>query len=652
MTKKILIIFIILISSIIGCNQIPILTTSDNIVWLDQGWSEQQRQRFHHESQGTMTLPIPYEWFAALEQPGFQIFGIKGLIIENGYLARLGFISGKITPYNQAGLPIGFSVDYNVVNSAISKTRFNAIGLTCAACHTGQMRVNNISVRYDGGPAMTNLTELTSVLGLALIETYLSDSKFDRFSQRVLGVTDTKENKEKLKSSLKHTLLNLVRTIVNPNDLKEIGLSPGQDKEFNFIDFIKVTKDIISENKEKPTVEGFTRLDALNRIGNTVFGTDTGNFNNIVTINAPVNYPQIWNASWFLWVQYDASIMGPMIRNSGEAMGVAAYVKLDKNANENFESSVKIDNIFWMETLLGGKIAPTKHKKFYGLQHPQWREDIFGKIDQQKHTEGAKLYNKLCRTCHLPPIDSNAFWSEKYWTKPDKRGMSYLDLPIVDLHYIGTDPQEALVLMKRKVNTTSIGLNTKIYLESKPWFNKQSVYFGARNNDCKPITVVDGKAVSFAVSLGGAVQKVNNYWYKIHNTSPKIKNKMNGYRLNCLRAPFAYKARPLNGIWATAPFLHNGSVPNIYALLSPSSERKRPDKFYLGSLNYDIIKMGYMTIEKDGYFEFDTSIKGNSNKGHEFSDIKGKGVIGRRLSEQERYQIIEYLKDIRVVEKI
>ena len=48
-------------------------------------------------------------------------------------------------------------------------------------------------------------------------------------------------------------------------------------------------------------------------------------------------------------------------------------------------------------------------------------------------------------------------------------------------------------------------------------------------------------------------------------------------------------------------------------------------------------------------FELDTSIKGNSNKGHEFSDVKGKGVIGRKLSEQERYQLIEYLKDIRTV---
>ena len=95
---------IILVSFVIfvtGCAQIPTMPISNNIIWLEQGWTEQERQKFHHHSQGTMTLPIPYEWFAALEQPGFKLLGSKGLIIENGYLARLGFITGKVTPYNR-----------------------------------------------------------------------------------------------------------------------------------------------------------------------------------------------------------------------------------------------------------------------------------------------------------------------------------------------------------------------------------------------------------------------------------------------------------------------------------------------------------------------------------------------------------------------
>jgi len=648
MKNIILIGFIIFVS---GCTNIPTMPTSNNITWLEQGWTEQERQKFHHTSQGTMTLPIPYEWFSALEQPGFKLFGTKGLVIENGYLARLGFITGEVTPYNQAGLPVGFSVDYNVTNPAISKTTFNAIGLTCAACHTGQMRVNDISVRYDGGPAMTNLTELISVLGVALIETYVDDAKFSRFSQRILGITNTKANRKKLRKSLKHTLKNQIQGIVKLEELQLAGLrdkARKDIKEHPFRKRIKTIRDIIKDRK-KSTAEGFTRLDALNRIGNTVFGTATGNLKNIVKTDAPVNYPYLWNTSWFLWVQYDASIMGPMIRNSGEALGVAAYVTLDQNSPNNFDSSVKLDNLFWMESLLGGTTPPTKNKKFDGLQPPQWREDIFGKINQKKHAQGAKLYAELCQGCHLPPMDSEKFWSDTYWTKPDERNLSYLDLPIVDINYIGTDPQEALVLIKRKVDTTNIGLNTRVYLENKEWFTKNNpVYFGSKSTDCKPVTVTDGKAQPFSLSLGATVQSVNNYWYQNHNTPIAQQEKMNGYRKNCLRAPFAYKARPLNGIWATAPFLHNGAVPNIYTLLSPVNER--PKKFYLGSLDYDTKKMGYKMIKAKGFFELDTTITGNSNKGHEFSNTPGKGVIGRGLSKEERYQLIEYLKDIRVVD--
>src|SRR5205807_2120961 len=44
---------------------------------------------------------------------------------------------------------------------------------------------------------------------------------------------------------------------------------------------------------------------------------------------------------------------------------------------------------------------------------------------------------------------------------------------------------------------------------------------------------------------------------------------------------FGYTARPLNGVWATAPYLHNGSVPNLYALLLPPDQR--PADFWVGT---------------------------------------------------------------------
>ena len=71
------------------------------------------------------------------------------------------------------------------------------------------------------------------------------------------------------------------------------------------------------------------------------------------------------------------------------------------------------------------------------------------------------------------------------------------------------------------------------------------------------------------------------------------RQRINGYMPNELQGELAYKVRPLNGVWATPPYLHNASVPSVYALLSPIEER--PKKFYLGNREYDPVNLGYKT---------------------------------------------------------
>ena len=81
-------------------------------------------------------------------------------------------------------------------------------------------------------------------------------------------------------------------------------------------------------------------------------------------------------------------------------------------------------------------------------------------------------------------------------------------------------------------------------------------------------------------------------------------------------------------------------------LLSPVAER--PNVFYLGSKQYDPVHLGIDTSYLlKGATKFCTDRPGNSNAGHEFNDGSlGHGVIGRRLSEDERMQIIEFLKTL------
>ena len=108
-----------------------------------QTWADEQANQFHHEAQGTHTLPIPLSWFLALESPlNHPIalpFAKRGRFADDSYLLRFGFISSPKDPNNNKyGLPIGFS--YSPFQSIRGLSHQDtSVGFTCAACHTGQL---------------------------------------------------------------------------------------------------------------------------------------------------------------------------------------------------------------------------------------------------------------------------------------------------------------------------------------------------------------------------------------------------------------------------------------------------------------------------------------------------------------------------------
>jgi hypothetical protein len=103
--------------------------------------------------------------------------------------------------------------------------------------------------------------------------------------------------------------------------------------------------------------------------------------------------------------------------------------------------------------------------------------------------------------------------------------------------------------------------------------------------------------------------------------------------------PAAYESRVLEGIWAAAPYLHNGSVPTLADLLKPAAER--PTKFRVGAA-YDIVNVGIKTDQGgQGSNYVATSCaqrgSGNSNCGHEY---------GAGLSATDKENLLEYLKTL------
>lgn len=100
-----------------------------------------------------------------------------------------------------------------------------------------------------------------------------------------------------------------------------------------------------------------------------------------------------------------------------------------------------------------------------------------------------------------------------------------------------------------------------------------------------------------------------------------------------------YVAPPLDGVWATAPYLHNGSVPDLATLLD-SSRRPTYWRRTLDTDNYNLDNVGWnYTLEtsKVDNQTYDTNLPGYGNGGHTFGDI---------LSDEEREDLIEYLKGL------
>ena len=104
--------------------------------------------------------------------------------------------------------------------------------------------------------------------------------------------------------------------------------------------------------------------------------------------------------------------------------------------------------------------------------------------------------------------------------------------------------------------------------------------------------------------------------------------------------PFnGYIAPPLDGVWITAPYLHNGSVPDLEALLN-SKERPRYWQRNFKQPGYDYEKTGWKYEVKDNRDDrriYNTDKPGYRNTGHTFGD---------RLSCEDRKAVIEYLKTL------
>ena len=515
-------------------------------VFLDQGWDDTTRAAFYQTSQGSRMLP--YAWFLHLEQAdGRQ----KLRAAEN--MRRMGFLVDGPSAANPDGLPVGFARDEH-------PTRGASVGVTCAACHTGELEYSGTRIRIDGGQSHVDLEQFQMALLDSLDATLSNHGKFNRFAHDVLGRPARRDDLAELRAQLEQA-----RTWWIGRVARSRGTSP----------------------------HGPTRTDAFTIIGNEVACELLGVPANCAPATAPTQFPYLWGTPDFDWAQYNSSVHSPLGRNVGEVTGVFAESRLA--ADGTVESTANLRNLhdleMWVRT----------------LRAPAWPERILGTIDRDLAAQGATIYARDCAGCHA---------LEAPRTAPNAFGRSFAKVSFATpLAALGTDPTAAMAFATRRA-------------DPGPW---------RPIAEARGILGPDGKApVAALLNLSGSM--IISKFFAVSGFSDLQKLQYLGFRETLTATPAqitTYKARPLNGVALTAPYLHNGSVASMYELLLPPAQRKTT--FYVGSKEFDPIELGYSTRRSADATLLDTRLVGNSSAGHTY---------GTTLSDDDRMALIEFIKTL------
>ncbi|MFC0406885.1 di-heme-cytochrome C peroxidase [Roseomonas elaeocarpi] len=583
------------------------------------GLSPQQRQSYYHVSQGSEILPWILLTAVDVADPGSS-----KPFVEN--LSRFGLLPD---PGRDDGLPVGLTVATNPFTFGM-----DFVGVNCAACHVGELRHNGRTVRVDGAPNMFNLQLF--------------------YSQAVDAMLATTSDRGKLWNALKRlgrqdwARYGIGAPFIRPATLVYYGANvllhrDRLDARLELIDVIRVAKE--QRDAEHPT-SGFGRLDAFDGTRNFLFtrlrkADAGGNFEvnraNLVRLDAAVKFPPLWSrkaappepveayrdqpgrfpAVWgfkdYDWVEWTIDTNTVMERNFTETLGAGASVVLDPGrTNSLFDSSIPMANMHALEWLA------------YYIDPPRWPEAAFGAIRPELAATGGAIFRRSCAGCHEYGSDQ-------------RTPAGLIRLRGMHPEEVGTDPVAALRISCPVPDTGALSIPPRSYSADESRLLR----------DCAGVTAGTAfQGASFARTVQAAVDGIKQKAYAAAGIDAAQRRVMEDldrretvvWRDTLLdtKAPYGpYAARPIYGIWAAAPFLHNGSVPTLYDLLLPPE--RRPKIFALGTRQYDPVRLGFVVETSCGQQDclVDTTRTGDGNGGH---------LWGTDLSEPDRMALLEFLK--------
>jgi mono/diheme cytochrome c family protein len=546
---------------------------------VDQGrdWNASTRDAFYSLDQGSRLIPL--SWITALKQP-------NGAPFMEGSLGRYGYLPNAAS--KPAGLPVGFV--------AADQGEDKILGLTCSACHTRQIEVGGTSYRIDGGPALADIGALWSDIDIAVAKVLAEPAAFADFAQAVNGQSRSPEKDRELRKAL-------------------------QDW---FTPFHAITEGGLPRPpRNNPWGPG--RLDAVGMILNRVTGLDIGVTpdriiaSNIALANAPVRPPFIWNAwkqdltQWPGFAPNGDDILG-LLRNLGEVYGVFGLMHPKKDASKLLGidylagNSANFDGLLQLEDL-AKKIAPPKWPREWPLDSAL--ADAGKKIFERPTDKGG------CVECHGVKPGVSRLLNNDTWATPIKD--------------VGTDSKEYAGLQRPAATGVLEGAQIPI-VNPQPLQSTDSAVNVLG-------TVVKASVLQQFLPIDVNARERNRWDFTLKMFMPKIEEALkDGYKTPPAAIGAAYEARVLEGIWAAAPYLHNGSVPTLSELLKPATERV--SEFKIGP-NYDLNNVGLAADQSKFNYTMKTTDcaardSGDSRCGHEYGTTT--------LTPEEKKALLEYLK--------
>lgn len=564
------------------------------------------REEWYTTTQGSHLLM--WEVFVALEQEdSFKAFSGQDNLSSYGFLypnasykdsSELGYEA--VNSYTStAAMPLGVLSDRSQIDNR------NYMGLTCAGCHTGEVTFGDERYYIEAGQARLDMTGFFNGL-VAALEANSTGRKLSRFKRRFML----------------NEFFNINNSYVYVDPFAgEAYLKEALESVRGFV-----------EREAGVVANGPGRLDAIGSIINQVLvhqaGLDANGESEVRPLSAPISYPYIWDASRLECVQTNCISNNPLTRNIGEVLGVFGSVNIDDDENipdlwelafyelginNLFENSAQIDNMYRLEKVLGY------------IDSPRWPES-FPALDQNLVATGKVVYQVECAGCHMDVSDGI---DDSELTAPNSVGYQYTKVTKVPFTEVGTDPSFVLDYGLRSEPSGILGAalsaqRPEEFPEAPETLNALALTGVATGAIVSSHFESEAFAQRAIAAFPDLPEEVAIQYLQVEYVEGQVDSQVFN--------PAVYRAKPLNGVAFTGPFLHNGSVRTLTDLLKAPADR--PTSFYVGSTEFDAQNVGYVN---EGEFLFDATIRGNSNAGHSY---------GVELSASDKVALIEYIKSM------